>query len=48
VDIDLEVVRAVDLPASSELIWKVAGELAAIEHALFFESVSDEALAPYV
>lgn len=48
VDLDFEVARAVDLPAASELIWKVVGELAMIEHALFFESVTDAALAPYV
>jgi hypothetical protein len=48
VDLDLEVARAIEIPPASERVWRVAGELAAIEHALFFGSVTDEALEPYV
>ncbi len=46
--LDVEVHRAVSLPPDSHLVWQGLGELAAIEHHVFFESVTDEALAPYV
>ncbi len=45
---DIDVERTVELPADSSLIWRALGELAKIEHRIFFESVTDEALAPYV
>jgi hypothetical protein len=45
---DIDVERDLDLPADSSLVWRSLGELAKIEHRIFFESVTDEALAPYV
>lgn len=48
VGFDLEVQRTVDLSCDSHRIWQGLGELASIEHHVFFESVTDEALAPYV
>jgi hypothetical protein len=45
---DIDVERAVELAADSSVIWRSLGELAKIEHRIFFESVTDEALAPYV
>jgi uncharacterized protein (TIGR04255 family) len=46
--LDIAVDRAVDLPPESDAVWRSLGELAAMEHRIFFESVTDEALAPYV
>jgi uncharacterized protein (TIGR04255 family) len=48
VGVDIEVRRAVDLAPDSHRIWQGLGELASIEHHLFFETLTDEALAPYV
>jgi len=48
VTLDIEVRRTVELPSDSHRIWQGLGELASIEHHVFFESVTDEALAPYV
>jgi hypothetical protein len=45
---DIDVERDVELPADSSFVWRSLGELAKIEHRIFFESVTDEALAPYV
>lgn len=48
VGFDIDVQRAVDLPPDSHRIWQGLGELASIEHHVFFESLTDEALAPFV
>jgi uncharacterized protein (TIGR04255 family) len=47
-ELDIDVERVVDLAPDSDRVWRSLGELAAIEHRLFFESVTEEALGPYV
>jgi hypothetical protein len=46
--LEIAVERAVDLAPDSHLVWQALGELAKLEHRVFFASVTDEALAPYV